>query len=188
MEEMLETFTYDGVEYQLPSKDGLVFKSVAAALRVAVRGRTPIYDTGVLIGHEKELVADFGDQNAPVLYDEQGDPHVAIRGNFCHTLLQGEEKGWTDEERALVEKKLLANQRANHYWLHTAPKPKKPWPTYDETEAGKIAGIAEATGTVAEALAYERANKKRPTVVGALKKLVEARPAEEPTEEELAAA
>jgi hypothetical protein len=181
-----ETFTHDGVEYTLPSPNGLTFQSRAAAYQLYVRDPMPHYAPGTsIITHtDKGLVAEFGDMNAGVIHDaEAGEDYFPIRGHFIDTMEQAKQKGWTDEERKIVEMKLITTQGPSDHWLHTKPPVGKPWPSYDETQAGKIAEIAVATGTVAGALAYERENAKRPTVIGALKKA-----AEEPVEEELAAA
>ena len=43
-----------------------------------------------------------------------------------------------------------------------------PWATYDTTHHSKVAGIAADTGTLDQAIEYERANKNRPGVLSAL--------------------
>lgn len=181
---MPEKFVHDGTEYTLPSPNGLVFQSVAAAYQLHVRSETPIYDHGIRIGTEKELVADFGDMNAAPIHDpdgqygEAGADYYNIRGHFIDTLEQGRKKEWTDDERALVEKKLLVYQNPADHWLHTKPAAAKPWPTYDETAANGIAQLASQLGLVGEALRYEKENKSRKQVIDALEALTP-----EPTQE-----
>jgi len=176
---------HDGVEYTLPSPNGMVFQSVAALHRAHVRSERKIYEGGVEIGVEKELCAEFGDMDSPEIRDESaGESYYAIRGHFINTLEQGKKKGWTDDERRLVEKKLLLTQDPADYWLHTKPPAGKPWPKYDEIPAARIAELASDFGVVPEALAYERENKNRKTVLEGLAALL-AQP--EATEEELAA-
>ena len=174
----METFVHGGAEYALPSKTGLIFRSVAAMYRLPVRTESPIYDHGVQVGTEKELVLDFGEGSSPFrMVDDNGNllddgrDHFNIRGHYAHTLVQGEEKGWTDEERALVEKKALATQAPDGHWLHTKPPVGKPWPTYDDKPAAQIPQLASDLGLVAEALAYERENSNRKTVIAALAEL-----------------
>lgn len=187
---MPEKFEHNGAEYTLPSPSGLVFESVAAAYQLYVRDPIPRYDHGILLDKGNTLVLEFGEMDAPPIHDDDtGEDTYAIRGHFAHTLEQGKAKGWSDEERAIVEKKAIVTQNASDHWLRTRAPAGKPWPSYDETQAGKVPEIAEATGTVAGALAYERENQKRPTVVGALKKLEDPQEEQEiPVEEELAAA
>lgn len=169
---MPETFTHDGVEYTLPSPNGLVFQSVAAAYQLCVRSELPIYDHGILIRKEKELTAEFGDMSAPPIHnDDTGEDYFQIRGHFIDTLEQGKKKGWTDEERALVEKKLLVYQNPADHWLHTKPPVGKPWPKYDEAPAASVAALADQLGLIAEALLYEKENKNRKTVIEALRAL-----------------
>lgn len=171
---MPEQFFHDGVEYTLPTPSGLTFQSVAAAYQLCIRDERPIYDHGIRIGTEKELVAEFGEMDAPVIHDsdgvygEAGAEYFQIRGHFMNTLQQAEKKGWSDDERALVEKKLLAFQKPTDHWLLSKPAAGKPWPTYDTTAANGIAALAEQLGLVTEALAYERENKNRKTVLEAL--------------------
>lgn len=171
----METFVHAGVEYALPSKNGLVFHSVAGLYRLAVRSESPIYDHGVQIGTEKELVLEFGEGSSAYKwrdedgnYVDDGRDHFDIRGHYANTKIQGEQKGWTDEERALVEKKALATQAPDGHWLHTKPPAQKPWPKYDQTAAAAVAELASSLGLVEEALEYERENKNRKTVVEAL--------------------
>jgi len=114
--------------------------------------------------------------DATPFHDVEGDyernsgsaDYYAIRGHYCHTLEQGRRKGWTDEERAMVEKKLLAFQTPATHWLKTKTPAQKPWPTYDETPFDKVAELAQTLGLVTEAAAYESENKARKTVLAAL--------------------
>ena len=182
---ILETFLHDGVEYQLPSPNGLMFQSTASNYRLAVRGTRPIYDSGVLIGSEKELVLEFGDPDAPSTTDEEGGVHVHFRGHYAHTLEQGKKKEWTDAERALVEKKALVTQAPKEHWLHSKAPAGKPWPSYDAIDAKRIPQMAGELGLLDEAFLYEVENKNRKTVVDGLRELLTP---PEPEPVELAAA
>ena len=182
----MEKFTRDGVEYDLPTAAGLMFQSQAVAYQLIVRPRRPIYDSGVLIGEERELVAEFGDMDAPAIHDpDTGENYYAIRGHFIQTLEQGRKKEWSDEERALVEKKLLASQQPGLHWLYSAPPAEKPWPTYDQMEWRKIPPAAAQLGLAQEALAYERENENREAVVEALETALAEQPERKPIEQEV---
>ena len=166
---MSEKFVHDGAEYTLPSPNGLVFQSVAAAYQFHVRPERPLYDHGILIGKEKELVAEFGDMDAaPIHNQDTGEDYYQVRGHYFNSLEQARKKGWTDDERAMVEKKLLVFQKPADHWLHTKPPAGRPWPTYDDTAAAGVATLAAQLGLVSEALAYEKENKNRKTVIEAL--------------------
>jgi hypothetical protein len=171
---MSEIFHYDGEEYTLPSPHGLTFESLPVNLQVIVRGETPIWDHGIQIGKEKELTAEFGDTNAPMIYDEStGDTYVQLRGGSMNTLEQGRAKNWTDDERVLVEKKLLVTQTPQTHWLRPQAVVLAPWPTYDETDEGMVATLALTLGLVHEALVYEDSTLKRKKVLSELSKAAE---------------
>jgi len=78
--------------------------------------------------------------------------------------------GWTDDERELAEKVLLASESLNqNYMLVESPKVPIPWASYDTTNVKDIVDLMHATGTTpGDALAYERANQKRQAVIDAI--------------------
>lgn len=166
----------------------MLFGSTAAALQVPVRDRVPIYESGVLVGETKELVAEFGVLGPEVMhFDADGDPihdmttgrqeqHADIIGHACDTESQAERKGWTADERRLVEKKLefMCEQFPSILWRISASAPVAPWPTYEQAHHNKIPVLAEELGLVEAALEYERVRPDgtRPSVVEKLEELV----------------
>lgn len=82
----------------------------------------------------------------------------------------------TDEEREQAEQMVLTSYHHGREYIQLdealVDGPAAPWHTYDSTHHSKIATIAEELRCVAEALAYERANKNRPSVVSALEERV----------------
>lgn len=169
---MPEKFEYDGVTYSLPVKRGLMFQSLAANYQLVVRPETPIWDHGVRIGTTRELIAEFGNPNAPTYHDpDTGDDVVLTQGHFCQTAEQAKRKGWTPDEQALVEKRLLAEQVPGLHWLHAEPVAAKPWPRYDVTPEDEIPVLAASLGLIPEANAYEAQNENRKSVLDALSKI-----------------
>ena len=89
------------------------------------------------------------------------------------------EQEWTAEERESVTRALQASfddPTFRDMWVHQIPKPPLPWPTYDSTHHNQIAVIAQATGMVHAALAYEQRGREggpRESVVTKLQQLAE---------------
>ena len=96
--------------------------------------------------------------------------------------------GLSDSDREEVEQILLRSKFYGEDYIKVetpASLITKPWASYDETHHFKIPGLAVDLDLVAEALAYEQANKNREGVVKALEDKL---PAEtEPTGEVVAA-
>jgi hypothetical protein len=96
---------------------------------------------------------------------------------------------WGEEQKAAVKRALedrLRDPMLRDVWIHETPRPPLPWPTYEETPHGQVPTIAQATGMVEQALAYEergRAEGPRKMVVVKLEALRGAASAEEPEPE-----
>lgn len=88
--------------------------------------------------------------------------------------------GWTDEQRKLIEQRLLEGPDiGTEYIVYDPPKAAKPWPKYDDLKAvgqrtpEKVAQrIVEMVGELgldaAQVAQYERENANRPYVLDAL--------------------
>src|SRR4051812_442513 len=139
------------------------------------------------------IVADFGEQslgNETYESVEPGEqPFLQMRGGgFLDTELAQKEHDWTDDERKLVEKRLVEiaennpdapvnpRMRAPGFGdvkIYEEPKAVPPWKTYDDMHHSHVAKFAEEAGLVAEALHYEQRTKQRKSVIEALQELVE---------------
>lgn len=110
-----------------------------------------------------------------------------IAGGFFDSVEAQQREGWTDDEREMVERRLLS---LSETWSEAVQPYEEapvavPWPTYDAaTNYLEIASLAEKLGLLGEALAYERQNKNRDGVVKAL----EAKLADKQADETLVAA
>lgn len=84
-----------------------------------------------------------------------------------------QEHGVPDEDREGAEN-LLLNSRfyGVEFIVVEEVKAQKPWPKYDDVHHTKVAALAAELGCAAEALAYERENKNRPTVIEQLEAAV----------------
>lgn len=75
----------------------------------------------------------------------------------------------SDAEREEAENMLLHYPQYGQVYVRVAEvHAPKPWATYDTTHHNKIASLAEDLGCVDDALAYERENKNRESVLAAL--------------------
>ena len=93
---------------------------------------------------------------------------LALRIGVYDTEHEALGKGWTDEERELVEKWMLAKPNYGQDFVEVKPAAKeivKPWPAYNNTHHFKVAALAEELGLLEETLAYEQANKARESVI-----------------------
>lgn len=162
-------------------RPGLVFRSKTSAHQEVCRtysaSRSP---DGSIVSENRELLAEFALFGGDYQYvnPETGATQTApeIRGHFFDLDMQAEQKEWNAQEKEIVARHMLrtAERRpGGDFSLWSKPAVQSPWVTYDETEAGKIADIAQATGFIAEALAYEQENKNRKPVVTDLEKLLE---------------
>lgn len=139
--------------------EGLVLESKYPQLQYMVKG--PVEDTwrdGTMVRQPKHLVLEF-------------DRHLLIMDDLAH------EKEWTDEDKEYISRQIdyeLGRPQFVDFWVHQAPKPQPPWPTYDSTDPKQIASVAHATGLVVEALRYEKGGREdgpRPEVVKALESI-----------------
>ena len=153
-------------------------------LRVPVQAAEPIYAgaSATVIGHSKEIVAEFGvagpevsrlDENGDQVNDQYtGEPlkAVSIVGGVLDLQAQAEQKGWTPEEVEMVRAKLDYACRTEPDKVRRRSKARAaaPWATYDTIHHKKIPVLAEQLGLVAEALSYEKENKNRDEVVSKL--------------------
>ena len=166
---------------------GLTFRSPYLAYQYIVRPLKHVYaQDGTVIDTIPELLCEFGvlGEEWRFTNEETSESEVGVdmRGHFFDLDQQAEDKGWSDDDRALVARVLLKNQAkfAGEYQLHSARPVPAPWPTYDSTPHGKIADLAASLGLAAEALAYEKQNKNRSTVVAGLQEeLVKAQVADD---------
>jgi hypothetical protein len=169
------------------------------------------FPDGRSILEKPPLVADFAEQALAVeTYDGSssedlgGQTFMSPRGGgFFDTVQAQKDNGWTDEERELVEARLLDaaenGPKADEYRtvpphlrpssfgdvkMYEQPVPVAPWPTYDKIHHNLVASKAHELGLSAAALAYETRTKNRPTVVEKLQEFA----ALEQAENELTAA
>lgn len=154
---------------------GLTFKSPYLAYQYVVRPQKHVYAVdGTVIDTIPELLCEFGVLGEEFTFtnEETNESEIGVdmRGHFFDLDQQAEDKGWSDDDRALVARILLKNQAkfAGEYQLYSARPVPAPWPTYDTTPHGKTAELAVSLGLAAEALAYEKQNKGRPSVVAGL--------------------
>lgn len=104
---------------------------------------------------------------------------LALRIGVYDTEHEQTRRGWTDDERELVEQFILAKPNYGQDFTRFEPAVKvieKPWPSYASTHHFKIATLAAELGLIEEALAYEQANKNRQGVVEALEEQLKIRP------------
>ena len=103
---------------------------------------------------------------------------LALRIGVFDTEQEALSRGWSDEERELVEKWMLAKPNYGQDFVQIVPVEKeivKPWPAYNNTHHFKVAALAEELGLLEETLAYEKANKNRQGVIDALEEKLENR-------------
>ena len=123
----------------------------------------------------------FGPEFTAEAEDGTVSTHAYISGGLYDLDADAAEKGWTEEEQKLIEAKL--DEMCNQPWCGIQREvdvaPAAPWPSYDTTDAGKIAMLAGELGLVSEALAYEVATKQRRQVVAGLEKALQTAAVEE---------
>ena len=154
-------------------KPGLMFKSQTSAHQEIVRGRKDIFSAdGTLIDQIRELVAEFATHGGEYQYtthDGSTDFAADIRGHYFNLDTQAETKQWTDEERELVAHVMLRRAPSSpDFELYSKTPSPLPWPKYDTTPELDIPVIAEQTGQVETAFAYESENKNRKKVLAEL--------------------
>lgn len=119
-------------------------------------------------------------------------------GGYYDTEVAQRDKRWTDEERELVEERLLDiaenGPRADEYRmmrpadrpsgfgdvkLYETPKPVAPFQNYDNLSADKIIRISSELDCAERSLAYERVTKNRKSVIEPLLELIDMKQAEQ---------
>lgn len=112
--------------------------------------------------------------------DEITPISIASQLSVFDTDVAAEQREWTPEQKAYIEKKLLENRdHGQKYFLVERERTARPWPKYDELlpvgrrtvgmVAEKIAEVTRDLGLdVASVVAYERENLNRPEVIAAL--------------------
>jgi hypothetical protein len=120
------------------------------------------------------------------LTSEDSTEHVTpvFRLGVFDTKVAQDEHGWTDEQRELIEQRLLdSDDYGREYVLFAPPRAAKPWPRYDdlrvvgnrtpEKVADKIIEMVRELGLNADDVAeYERQNAGRDYVLAALAEIV----------------
>lgn len=166
---------------------------VNVVVRVA---QPPIIDPntrGVIQRGTRRLFAKFQRGTAPAwatkiglaLYEFRRQPQGVSPEqwlSFYDSIEEQQRNGWTDEERAEIEQKLLITDGVK---LVEKPRVAAPWPSYDKLVAGsrpapsrkeiveKILAIIDEQGYDPQAvLAYESENKGRSEVMDAVSALL----------------
>lgn len=141
---------------------------------------------------EKGLVASFDISSSPKDWEiDQAEKSLDFRGMPVeeHTeeaipvylrlsVFDSEQaqihNGWTDEERRVVEEKMLRLQHPQEFILSAKPAVPAPWPAYDTiTIPVKIKKtVAELGYDPQTVIEYERDNANRPEVLAALEELL----------------
>lgn len=144
----------------------MIFSSPYSAYQYIVRGEKKVYVDGVHVDTIPELLADFAIHGEEYSYvDPDGITQIAadIRGGYFDSEVAQELRGWSDEERQLVETVLLnaTKKFPGELALWTEPQVATPWPTYDEMDTKQVVDTAIALGLVEPVMAYETQNKNR---------------------------
>jgi hypothetical protein len=96
---------------------------------------------------------------------------------LCEVDVMAQNQEWGEPQKQSVAgavERQLNDPQYRDMWVHITPKPTKPWPTYDETPPNQVVSIAQATGTVTQALVYEQRGREggpREAVVAKLQEL-----------------
>ncbi len=138
--------------------EGLVLESKYPELQLLVKGpMQKVWKDGFPVDEQKIIV-------------------LAFDRYLCELDVMARNQEWGEGERAAVDGQLsrqLADPQFRDAWVHEAPKPAKPWPSYDETHHNQVAGIAQATGTVESAITYETRGREGGPRESVLRKLQE---------------
>lgn len=146
---------------------------------------------GPPLDHESKSAREQMVFTGTSFFEDEVTPWPIALGVFDSVAAQQRE-GWTDEQRELIERKLLSMQDlGTAYVLVELPRTERPWPKYDELRpvgrrtikelAEKIAELTQEFGKdPGEVIAYERENQNRPEVIAALEAI-----GVEPVEDEI---
>lgn len=132
--------------------------------------------TGDVIETVPGVTAEFGKLGAQYDYTDPltgaTSTGADISGHYFDSDLEAVEKNWDADTKEMVERKLLGLCRTQPDRVvlieREAAKAALPWPTYDSLDAAGVLQLAPALGLVEEALAYERENRDRPTIIDGL--------------------
>jgi hypothetical protein len=94
-----------------------------------------------------------------------------LRIGCFDTIEEQSRQGWDDETREKVDAFMLAKPNYGQDFTKVEKilvVSGKPWPSYDETHHFKIPALAAELGLLEEALAYEKDNKNRESVISGL--------------------
>lgn len=109
--------------------------------------------------------------------DKNTNQHFSPRSRISgfDTVKAQEAQGWTDEERELVEQKLLTSPYYGQDFVRIDEAPvAKPWATYDTTPGEKVIALAQDLGiALADVLAYEKANRNDDGLVYLLERKID---------------
>lgn len=161
-------------------RPGLVFKAKEKAQghdEICRKYAPPILtpDGGSIVREAiRELVAEFGVYGGEYAYEDPitGTQEIGsdFRGGYFNLDEQATSKGWDEVEKEVVARHMtqMLDKSWCQFTLYSAPKVSAPWPNYDSTHHSKIVEIAKATGTEQTALAYEKQEKNRKSVIEGL--------------------
>ncbi len=189
-------------------RPGLIFTSKYAGYQLILKEPVyHVFPDGQREMIKPLLVADFADGGTSQVLmsgesgvDDEGKPlepvHVHgsadgysfrasradVRGGVFSLDDYVRKMGLDDDDREMVARIMVRralDPRDADMQLWEPPVPTAPWPTYDDMHHFKIPDVAEASGLIAEALAYERATKNRPSVVSGLEDKLQDRETED---------
>jgi len=153
--------------------DGLILESRHPEYQFLIKGpMQKVWRDGFPVDEQKILILQF-------------DRFI------CFTDDMIREQEWTEEDKEFCGRgleQILGDPKQRAMWIHEPKKPPLPWPTYDDTPSKQIHTIAQATGMINEAIAYESSGREggaRPEVLKNLQVLAQAAEAETITDEEL---
>ena len=171
----------------------MIFLSPHAGLTVHISD--PTYITDISSGFREQarpsLVADFLDPTCVASgVDAQGNAWNRVRGGSFDTDEAAARLGWSPEEKARTEAKLMSMARdpREPVTLWEQAPIKAPLTNYAKLSPARVLAIAAELEIVPEVLEYERSTENRPELVGMLEKKAAALAAEASVTESLTAA
>jgi hypothetical protein len=114
--------------------------------------------------------------------DEATHIQPDYRIGVLDTLVEQQQRMWSDETRELVEKTLIELQYFDNVLLLPSTHIPPPWPTYDDwagTPEELVVRLGEQGFDLETTLEYELASKNRPEVVKELETALDAAPKDE---------
>lgn len=136
---------------------------------------------GPPLDHEIKAARDQMVFTGTSFFEDEVTPWpIEARLGVFDTVAAQQAEGWSDEQRELIEKKLLSlPDFGSTYILVELPRTEKPWPKYDDLRPVGRRTIKDVAEKIAEmtadlgidpgmVVAYERENQNRPEVLAAL--------------------